>query len=665
MATDSPKLIRFWQELKRRNVVRVITVYAASAFVILELVDIITEPFGLPDWTLKLVVVLLLVGLIVAVIFSWIYDIHPEGGMVKTKPAQGSVATEKQDTSRGWKIASYISFVIIIALIVFHFVARKDGITRTVLLDKSIAVLPFINDSPDQERMYFINGTMEEILDKLSKIEDLRVVSRNSVEQYRNNPKPTPEIAEEMNVSYVLEGSGQRAGNKIRLTVQLLDARKDRHIWSESYHREIEDIFDLQSEIAQLVAAEIKSAITPEETRLIEKAPTANLTAYDFYQRGQEENWTYLYTGDPENLERAEAFFEQALFYDSAYASAYAGLASVYWNKHYTESYLSEDFLDSVLILANHALAIDNQLSEAYVILGRYYTETGEAEIAIKHFNTALHYNPNHWEPLTYKAMLFSDLDLAAAIENAQQALLHNRGAALTGMLRGFSGLYANAGFYEKSKQLIHEALALDGDSLAHYKITAEIEESLGNYALAVAFLKKVLAQDSSDIDIVRNLGYNYLFLGHYKESLNYYEKYMENQEAASGQQYVSMHRIGYAYYGDGQPEKAEYYFDKQMEYCLAMQELERSRLSGVWIYYNMAGVYAVRGEREKAFENLRIFNQREMMPFWMVTLIRDDPLFNNLRSDPEFQQIVRDVEAKYQSEHERVRDWLAENDLL
>jgi hypothetical protein len=150
----------FFQELKRRKVIRVIIVYAAAAFVILELVSIIAEPFGLPDWTINLVFVLLVIGLLITIILSWIYDITPEG-IEKTKPAHGISDAEKPSTSNGWKIASYVSFALIAGLIVFHILSRSSRSYRMDGLDKSIAVLPFINDSPDETKMYFINGTME------------------------------------------------------------------------------------------------------------------------------------------------------------------------------------------------------------------------------------------------------------------------------------------------------------------------------------------------------------------------------------------------------------------------------------------------------------------------------------------------------------------------
>ena len=251
------KFSQFWQELKRRKVVRVITIYAAVAFVILQLVEILAPSLRLPEWTMNFILVLLIVGFIITVIVSWIYDIHPEGGIVKTEPVHKVKAEEIPKSSSSWKIASYISFVVIVALIVLNIIPRTGN---RAILDKSIAVLPFINESSDMENTYFINGVMESVLNNLSKIEDLRVISRNSVEQYRNNPKPTPLVAEEMNVSYIVEGSGQKLGSRILLTIQLIAGADDHHLWSKQYDREInqvEDLLDIQIEISQLVANEM------------------------------------------------------------------------------------------------------------------------------------------------------------------------------------------------------------------------------------------------------------------------------------------------------------------------------------------------------------------------------------------------------------------------
>jgi hypothetical protein len=177
MAQKLNSFERFWQELKRRKVIHVITVYAALAFVILQLIDIVERPLRLPDWTTALVIVLLCIGFIIAVFFSWVYDITP-AGVKKTKPVSTAKHIDQTTTptSSGWKIATYVSAIIIIALLAFNFINKRSLNANLSKLEKSIAVLPFINDSPVDSNKYFINGIMEEVLNNLQKIKDFRVL---------------------------------------------------------------------------------------------------------------------------------------------------------------------------------------------------------------------------------------------------------------------------------------------------------------------------------------------------------------------------------------------------------------------------------------------------------------------------------------------------------
>ncbi len=206
------KLSQFWQELKRRKVVRVITVYAAAAFVILELLSIIIEPLRLPDWTLQFAIVFLCIGFIIAIILSWIYDIHPEGGIVKTEPAieAEEEVSEKPSGVNAWKIATYISVVIIIGLIVFNITGSRKQAEDLIELEKSIAVLPFENMSDNSEFAHLGDAMTDEIIMQLYKIREFEVRSRTSVMQYKDTEKGSPLIGEELNVNYLLEGSTQR-----------------------------------------------------------------------------------------------------------------------------------------------------------------------------------------------------------------------------------------------------------------------------------------------------------------------------------------------------------------------------------------------------------------------------------------------------------------------
>jgi TolB-like protein/Tfp pilus assembly protein PilF len=558
--------------------------------------------------------------------------------------------------------------IVIVLLFVFDIIGVKK---QTKELEKSIAVLPFVNDSQDKENTYFINGIMEEVLLNLQTIKDLRVPGRTSVEQYRNVTKSIPEIARELGVNYIVEGSGQKYGNTFRLRIQLLEGTKDRHLWGESYEQVIEspeDIFKIQNRIAESIAAELKAIISPEEKQLINRIHTSNLTAYDFYQRGIEEHTKYLLDNNNWGaLEKAEDFYHKALEYDPKYALAYTGLAKVYFNKNWGSEYFSENFLDSILILANIALSYDDQLAEAYDLRGNYYREKGMTDLAIEEYNKSLKYNSSYWETYYDKGMLYlwhlGEID--KAILNLKQASLLHRGSYLTLLLQNIASAYQSTGFMEQAKSYFHESFELNGDTAKYFQNLSLSENFIGNYKKAIEFLKKAYTIDSSNIYVLDNLGFNYMLLGQYKESLKYYKKYLKRLEAFGDLSINVMHRVGYIYWQNGYKKEADYYFDKQLEYCNGIIEVGRRPHQDIDVYYDLAGVYVFRGDKEKAYEYLRIFNQRTRIPLRMVTLLKDDPLFNSLRNEPEFQQIIRDQDAKYQAEHERVRKWLEEQGML
>lgn len=557
-------------------------------------------------------------------------------------------------------------FVLVIAAIVLVFIFKPFK-PKHEILDKSIAVLPFANLSQDQENDYFINGIMWEILLNLQTIEDLRVPSRTSVEQYRNSSKSLPEIAIEMGVNYIVEGSGQKYGNTFKLNVQLIEAGTDDQLWGESYENEIkkpEDIFKIQSQIAQSIATELEAIITPEEKQLIEKLPTTNLNAYDFYQRGKEEHLRYWLDSDHEEaLERAEDLYQYALEYDSTFALTYIGLAKVYWDKHYRESYFSENFLDSVPILVDIALSYDNQLAEAYTVRGKFYNEENLTDQAIEEFNRAIEINPNEWMAYYEKGSLYESLDQVKSIDNFHKTVSLNRGPELPELLRSLGMAYYYAGFLEKHKFYIQQAFRLDGDSMKYYESLGRVE-LFSNHNRAVEYLEKAYAIDSNEFYVLRGLASQFMYLGDYEKSLVYFNKWNERQ--GMGQwSIMSSHRIGYVYWQIGNKNEAMNYFDAQKENCKRGIELGRSYAQKSLSYYDLAGVYAFLGGKEKAYENLRIFKERKQMPLWLTNMIKIDPLFYNIRGEPEFQQIVREVEAKYQAEHERVRKWLEENGML
>jgi TolB-like protein len=553
--------------------------------------------------------------------------------------------------------------IIVVALFVFNIIG---GGKQAEELEKSIAVLPFFNDSEDQENTYFINGIMDEVLINLQTIKDLRVVSRSSVEQYRDPSRPTsPEIARKLNVNFLVEGSGQKYGNTFVLRVQLLEAAKDKHLWGESYEQRIDDIDDIiriQSQIADAIAHKLMVIITPEEKQLIEQKPTTSLTALDLYQKGREEHWTYWTDNDNrEALERAGDLYHEALQYDSKFAQAYTGLARVFWDKHYWETYFSENFLDSVLILADIALSYNDQLEEAYYVRGEYYRQNGEASKALDNYDKALKINPNYAAAYDKKGYLLRWVfhDYVKCIDNYNKAVMRNRGKDLPDLFYSLGDVYMEVGFIDKGKYYYKEALTLDGDSASYFKRLAWLEFSLENFEKAIEFLEKALAIDSTNIPFDPY----YTYAGKDKEAYNYYTKLIKIYKKSGTLPLQASHRIGYAYWKVGKYKEAEYYFNEQIRYGTESIKLGRLIASRKAAQYDLACVYAFLGDKVKAYQYLDEVNEMNYFPNWWVVFAKHDPLLESIRNEERFQKILQDMESKYQAEHERVRKWLEEND--
>jgi TolB-like protein len=569
-------------------------------------------------------------------------------------------------------LLSIFTLVIVIVVVVFFVFIFRGGRKQTKELEKSIAVLPFVNDSQDEENTYFINGIMEEVLLNLQKIKDLKVPGRTSVEQYRNQTKSIPEIAKELDVNYIVEGSGQKYGNTFRLRVQLLEGRKDKHLWGERYTQPIEgpeDVFRIQSQIAQSIAAELKAIITPEEKQLIEKELTSNLTAYDFYLRGREEYIRYkLNKENTDALEKAVKFYDQALEYDPAYARAFTGLAMVYWDKHYWSTFFAKNFLDSVLILTDIALSYDDQLAEAYSLKGDYFMANGNSSQALEEYDKALKINPNYWQAYKGKGQLYFDYikDPLKAFKSFHLALKLNHDQERPVELISLGNRYFYYGFFDKAKYYFEEALKLNGDSADYYFHLNQIEALKENYPKTGEYLEHAYAFDTNKTEILYSLGILYEYLDQHETSLKYWKKYVERLKALKTLSIRDAHRVGYAYWQNGFKKEAEYYFDLQKNYCEESIKLNRGYASDGGAYFDLAGICAFKGDKENAYENLRIYNNKigKYETYGMVWYFKTDPFFNSIRNEPKFQEIFNEIEAKYNKTHEEIRKWMEEQGI-
>jgi TolB-like protein/tetratricopeptide (TPR) repeat protein len=661
MPEDQNRLLRFWKELKRRNVIRVITVYAATAFAVLELVDILAPSLGLPAWTLNFVLILLITGLVIAVSVSWIYDFHPLGGIVKTEPAEKRTKEDVPRFSNSWKIASYISFAVIAGLIVLNVLPRKG---KNVILDKSIAVLPFRNESTDEQNSYFINGTMESILDNLCKIKDLRVTSRTSVEQYRTEARSVPDIAQALHVSYVLEGSGQKIGNRILLTVQLIQGESDQHIWSEQYDKrisEMEDLIDLQSDIARSVAAELQAIITPEEQKRMDQIPTTSTTAFDLYQKAGE-------VGEDEAVE----LLHYALEYDSTFALPYISLGWIYLNRYNFNHDLYKDYLDSSNRMIEKALHFDPQSAEAHSLKGYQLRQEGKIEEALLSFDRALQLNPNLANAYNGKGWIyFDEMDIVQALENFYQNIIRDRRPGHLGDFYQYTGFFlTNLEMRETAIQCYEKSLQYTGDSIWIQFRRAQLEFYSRNYQAAIdialpvyeKITAKVLEENLGYASIFTVLGESNMLLGRYDESYKYYKRFVEIADSVNWPIPYQKMNIAFIFDENGQTDRALELIGQQID--LSEQSISENQGNKDDHYRHLAEAYMLKQDTAKALYYLKLLSQEDKMNV-VADMTCDYPVFSGLKNDPEFIRISDQIHAKYLEEQERGREWLAENDIL
>jgi len=557
-------------------------------------------------------------------------------------------------------LGSVIFVVIAISLIVIEVSDSKSGNDK----EKSIAILPFKYLSNEIDKQYLADGIMDAILLHLSKIKDLRVISRTSVEQYRNTNKTAKTIGRELEVTYLLEGSFLRDGGKSRLILQLIKASDEAHAWSNEYNRDWKDILSVQGEIAETVANELEAAITPEEHQLIRKLPTTNLVAYDFYQRGRNEYMKY--ENDNSNktaLANARNFYQKAIKQDSTFAKAYIGLGETIWDKNvqlyrFTNQYL-ENFTDSILILANRAIDYDSQLAEAYRLRGSCYLETGKIEQASEEFDKAIELDPNDYKSYYNKGRISHYLleNFAEGISNYIEGLKRTKGSDYPYFLMSIGHAYQWAGFFDQTIKYYTDVLSILGDSVWYFGNLSFIELSRGNMDKALSYAQKAHTMNPN---YIIDLGLKCSSLSNNKELFPFYEKYIEASIRSEYIPTTSSNRIGLCYWKLGNLKKAKYYFNQQIKYSQEMIKLQRF-FSDSHPYYDLAATYSFLGNKDEAYKNLDTLKKRKSFAHWWVVCLKNDPLFDNICKEPRFQKIVSEIESKYLAEHERTRKKLIE----
>jgi TolB-like protein/Flp pilus assembly protein TadD len=383
----------FFAELKRRHVYKVAVAYAIVAWLLIQAASILFPTFEAPAWVMKVFVTAVILGFPVALIFAWAFEITPEG----IKRAEEVSPDESLTRRTGWKLTAIIVLVAVVAagLLIFQFTRKANLNTKVnVPVDsKSVAVLPFENLSSDKENAFFAQGIQDEIITTLSKIGGLRVISRTSTANYKSAPENLPEIARELRVANVLEGSVQKSGDRVHINVQLIQADTDAHLWAQSYDRQLIDIFAVEAEVAKRIADSLSATLSPQEKARVETKPTENSDAYVLYLRGRE------YQTRPDNFlqdfRSAAHFYEQAIALDPNFALAHARLSAVTSQiYHWFEP--TEANKQKAHVEAMKSLRLQPNLGEGHAALGLYlYYEEADYEGALRELRTAAEALPN------------------------------------------------------------------------------------------------------------------------------------------------------------------------------------------------------------------------------------------------------------------------------
>ena len=359
-------LSRFYQELKQRKVIRVGVAYAVVAWVLVEIGSVMFPALLLPDWSVRLLIAFVIVGFPVAVVLAWAVELTPEG----PRPDKGA----QQDTQDTRTVP-----------------AAAGGEAGF----RSIAVLPLLNMSNDPENEYFSDGMAEEVLNRLCKLPQLTVASRTSSFSFKGKDIDLRTVAERLGVDVILEGSVRRSGDRVRITAQLIDGHSDRHLWSETYERDLKDVFSVQDEIAQNIVRTLQLSLTPGQQRAIRtRYATEDMEAYDFYLRGRD----YFYKGD---IEYGLRMFEQAIRLDPRYAQAWSGAADGHswicqWGVRTPEHLAKADER------SRHALSLAPDLAEGHASRGFALVVNAKHDEAEAEFKKAIELDPQLFEGYYY-----------------------------------------------------------------------------------------------------------------------------------------------------------------------------------------------------------------------------------------------------------------------
>ncbi|MFC3717397.1 TPR end-of-group domain-containing protein [Luteimonas soli] len=509
----------FFADLKRRRVIRVLLLYAVAGWIVIEVASVVLPALNLPPWSVTLVIVLVALGFPIAVVMGWMFDLGP-GGVARTNavpvpalapaPSTEAPAPAEPGTPPGRPAPSEPSAP-----------PESQASDR-----RTIAVLPFVNMSDDPANEYFSDGISEEILNLLSKLPQLKVASRTSAFNFKGKESSIPAVARELGVGTVLEGSVRRAGNHVRITAQLIDAGSDSHLWSETYDREMKDVFAIQDDIAHSIVKALQVTLTPQERRAMQFVATSDPEAYDYYLRGR----NYMYSMARRDYEHAIRMFEQAIAVDSMFALAYAGMADAYSHLYrYVEA--SPENARKAGRASEQAVALDRDSAEAHASRGMALFIGEDYAAAEAEFESAIALDPNLFEAWYYYGLACSSQgDFAKAASMYIRASEVNPADFQVPLF--LAQTYASLGRKQDEMKVRLGAL---GTVERHLKLNPHDTRALyfgaqnlwrvGEHAKAVELAERALRQDQDEPIVLYNIACFYAEQGNRTRAIELLEK--------------------------------------------------------------------------------------------------------------------------------------------
>jgi TolB-like protein/Flp pilus assembly protein TadD len=580
----------FFTELKRRSVYKVGIAYAVVGWLLIQIATQVFPFFEIPNWGVRLMVLIIALGFPIALILAWAFELTPEG----IKRTEAADAAGKHSRGGAWIYIVLIGAALSIGLFFLgRYTASRKQTESAELSAKSIAVLPFENLSRDPDNAYFADGIQDEILARLSKIADLKVISRTSTQKYKSAPDNLREIARQLGVSNILEGSVQKAADQVRVNVQLINALNDAHLWSEIYDRKLTDMFAIESDIAKTIADTLQAKLSGSEHQAIAARPTENTQAHELYLKGR-------YFGGKrtaDDLQRAIDYYNQALAKDPNYAAAYAGIANSYTLLQEYSKLTAAEAFPKAQAAAARALAIDDNLGEAHAALALVMVDFDfnfkEAELE---FERAIELNPNSAE-----AHYFFGISVLLPLGQFDQAIAE-----------------------------LKHAIALDPFSVIMNANLGLAYIMARRYPEAIVQLRKTAELDPSSRQVQDRLGSALLLSGDVPGAIAEYEQARESaRKEGQGREYYAVVFLAHLYGVNGNREKALKMFEE------ARQLEDRAR---VWAY-GYALIQIGLGNKEEAIDWLeRSYQAKE------AAWIKVDPMLDPLRGDPRFEALVQKV---------------------